>query len=366
VEVPRGRTPDIPDPSEMRKVARMYYLEDLPRQTISARLNMDARKVTRLLKEARLRKVVRIEIPEPADEGLGARLREKYPHLERVLIAPGPKVETRKQYDDLFPRLGMLAADYFEELVDNHPRAAPLRIGVTGGHHLLAFANAVPQQERENVYVHVTALVGRGRLEKSATHIEANVVASILWSRCGTLPGHCEYATVSAYDPAQMLTGMTGMEVIQTELTKVEKNQTVRDVIEGMNALDVVFGGIGVGNPASAPPHLEDRLTMTTLLNRLVTPQDLEGAIGDFSHCPYDENGSRGNRTNWRLFLTAGHYSGHWGIEFYKQMVATGKKVVAFSTGPRMLQATKSALAGKIVNVLIIDEFTARQIVKAN
>ena len=286
-----------------------------------------------------------------------------------MLIAPGPKVETPKQYEDLFPRFGLLAADYFEELVDNHPRSDDLRVGVTGGHHLLAFANAVPQQVRPNVHVHVTALVGRGTLEKSASHIEPNIVASILFTKCGTLPGHCEYATVSPYDPSEISEErqITGLDVIKEELSKLQRNKAIEKVIRAMDGLDVVFGGIGVGNPASATADLKDRLTMTTLLEGILTTKDLEEAVGDFSYCPYDENGER-KKTTWRLFMTAGHYSKeYWGIEFYKRMVETpGKRVVAFSTGPRMLRATRAALNAKLFNVLIIDEYTARQIVETS
>lgn len=364
---PAGRPADLPDSVQMRKVARMYYLEKATRQTISDRLNLDPRKVKWLLEQARQLGVVRIDIREPEDEELAARIERKFPHLERVLIASGPEItgkSTPEQWRDFYRRFGILAADYFEELVANHPRGQRFRIGVTGGYHLLAFANAVPQRVRDSVYVHVAALVGRGRLEQSASHIEPSVVASILWSHCGTLAGHCEYATVSPYDPV-LRDKKPGLTIIKQELAKLTDNHTIREVIDGMEDLDVVFGGIGVGNPKNAPPELEGRLTMTTLLQRIITAQDLEGAAGDFAYCPYDENGE--NRSNWRLFMTAGHYKDYWGIDFYKRMVATpGKKVLAFSTGPWMLAMTKIALTAKIINVLVIDQVSAEKIAQGN
>jgi DNA-binding transcriptional regulator LsrR (DeoR family) len=42
-------------------------------------------------------------------------------------------------------------------------------------------------------------------------------------------------------------------------------------------------------------------------------------------------------------------------------MVAAGKKVVGFG-GPYLLPVIKAALKGEIINVLVIDEYSARQL----
>ncbi len=347
--------------ADMFRAARLFYKSKLSKKEIAAEMHTDIRSVTRLLKEAEEKEIVKIQIFETAESGIEQSLRSRFPHLERVLVAPSPQVTTPDDYDELYQRFGVLAADYFEELVVNHNGETPLNIGVTGGHHLLAFANAVPQRIRDNVKIQVTALVGRGRLDESAAYIEPNVVASILWSHCGSLPGHCEYATVSPYDPAETKS-KTGLKVIAEELAKLKRNQAVRQVIEAMEELDVVFGGIGAGNPATAKPALRNRLTMTTILQRIIRPEDLRDAVGDFSYCPYDAKGRR--KPEWRFFITAGHLSEtYWGIEFYKRMVATpGKKVVAFSGGLPMLPAVQAGLKAEIFNVLIIDEYTGRQV----
>jgi DNA-binding transcriptional regulator LsrR (DeoR family) len=374
---PAGRPEDRPDPAQMRLVARMYYLENKNRAEISDELNLDPRKTSWLLDMARQLGVVRIQIPEPAAEQAAAKLRTRYPHLQRVLVVPTPVAadqgkptpeRMREEYLKLLPAFGALAADYFDELVKHNPRGRPFHVGVTGGNQLLEFALAVPQANREEVYIHTTALFGSGRLQREASPLHPIVTASVLWSRCGSLRDHCEYATVSPYDSA----GPTpdASKIVETEIKKLETNQTVIDVIDRMKDIEVVFGGIGIINPANADKDFRYRLSVTGVLQNLVTPETLatQGLVGDFSCCPYDTEGCRGDKKKypWRLFLTAGHFSEHWGIEFFKRMVATpGKKVVAFG-GPYHLPAIKIMLDAQICNVLITDEASARKVAEAD
>jgi len=58
--------------------------------------------------------------------------------------------------------------------------------------------------------------------------------------------------------------------------------------------------------------------------------------------------------------LTAGHYSKYPGIEFYKHMVAGGKKVVGIGGSQVLVPVIMAALNAEIINVLIIDYSTAR------
>lgn len=346
----------------MVKVARLYYKERKSKKEIGALLrpSTDIRGVTWLLNQAEQKGIVRIQIHETVQSSLEQMIRAKYPHLQAVRIAAGRRITTPEHYDDLYQRWATLAADYFEELWEQHPRNTPFRVGVTGGQHLAQFANAVPERMRDNVHIYVTALIARGRLDPSTSHLDPVVTASILWSRCGSLPGNCEYATVSPY--VSDGPGAAARRAVREEIAKVEANATVREVIEGMDDLDVVFAGLGIVNPGKINPAIKNRLTMTALLQRIITAQQLEkeGAIGDFSYCLFDGDG-RGHE-KWRFFLTAGHYSNSPGIEFYKRMTKTpGKKIVAFG-GPFKLPAIKAALKAEIFNVWITDEATAREI----
>ena len=355
---------ETPSTSEMLTIARMFYKDGRNRKYIAEELQTDIRDVSRILKAAQDQGVVRIQIYESAESSLDQRIRARFPHIQKTLIAAGGRISTPDQYTELLRRWAVIAADYFEELAERHAETGPLHVAVTGGKHILEFVNAVPDRNRENLYIQVPALIGRGRLPKSATHIDPIVNASVLWTHCGYLPGHCEYATVSAYVTAKP--GPSSRQAVRTELAKVEANRTVKEVIGGMDDIDVVFGGIGLANPGNLDPSLRDRLTINSVLHSVVTPQQLEqeGAVGEFSYCFFDKRGNQ--KEDWRFWLTAGHYSEeHWGIEFYKRMVATGKQVVAFG-GPYVENALKIALKTKMFNVWITDEYTARQIAESD
>jgi DNA-binding transcriptional regulator LsrR (DeoR family) len=357
--MPRPKKMD-PSTADMLKAARMFYKDGRNKKEISFELHTDIREVSRILRFAQEQGVVRIQIFESADSSLGQSIQMKYPHLRKTFIARGGQIRTAEQFGLLLRQWAVLASDYFEELAERHPGGQPLHVAVGGGKHILEFTNAVPDRNRENVYVSISALVGRGRLPKSATQIDPIVNASVLWTHCGYLPGHCEYATVSPYVSTRP--GATGREAVRIELGKVEANRTVRQVIEGMDNIDVLFGAIGVVDAGNVDPSIHDCLTISNLLHSVVTPDQLrkEGAAGSFSYCFFDRRGRQ--HEGWRFWLTAGHYSdNNWGIEFYKDMVRREKKVIAFG-GPFALNEVKIALEAKIFNVWVTDEYTVRQI----
>jgi DNA-binding transcriptional regulator LsrR (DeoR family) len=344
---------------EMLNVVRLFYSQNLSKKEIAEELGIYARDVTWLLSEARLQGLVTIHIHETVQSDLEDRIKQRFAHLERVLIVPGPAIKTEEQCDDFFRRAGVLAADYFEKLVEKHPPGRTLHVGVTGGERLLEFATAVPKRRRDSVRVHVTALVGRGRLGDTASHVEPNVTASILWTHCGSIPGHCEYETVEPYR-FNAGPGPDSREALAIELNRLQRIPAIKSVIRDLDDLDVVFGGLGF---QAVESRFRNRIAMGSLLKSVATPEQLhrEGAIGDFCYCPFDKNGDCPPENDWRFFLTAGHYSRYKGIDFYKRMVELKKKVVAFG-GPGLLPAIKAALIGKLFNVLVIDEHMARQL----
>jgi DNA-binding transcriptional regulator LsrR (DeoR family) len=356
------RPQKIASTADMFAAARLFYREGLSKKEISAKLRTDTRGVTRLLNEAQRQGVVRIQIYETAKNNLEQRIRAKYSHLEKVMIVSGPEIRTEEQCDDVFRRFGALAADYFEELFESHPQDKPFHVGVTGGERLLEFATAVPVRFRENVHVQVVALVGRGRLGESASHVEPNVAASILWTHCGAFPGHCEYETVEPYR-IDKTPGPEAREAATIDLMRLKKLPSIKAVIQDMDRLDAVFAGFGFLNSHGTSQAIKNRITMGSLLKSVVTKEQLvkEGAVGDFCYCPFDAEGNSPQDKDWQFFMTAGHYSKYRGIDFYKRMVETGKKVVGFG-GPHLLPVIRAALNGKFVNVLIVDEFTARQL----
>lgn len=349
----------------MLLTAQLFYKDKEPRKVIADRLHTDLRGVAWLLDQAEKHGVVNIQIHRTIDSDLEHQIKKIFPHIQRLLLVPGQRVETAVQYAEMIKRYAVATANYFDELVDHHDKG-PLHVGVSGGETALEFVNAVPERIRKNLYVHATALVGRGPLYKSSSQIEPAVNASILWSRSGRVPGHCEYATVSPYRINRP--GLEARKSVAAELKLLAQSKPIREVIDAMDRIDVAFASLGMVDPGDAPTAQRNRIAVSSLLQQIVPRKDLvqEGAVAALSYCLFDEEGN--SRDDWTFFLSAGHFAKdekRKGLGFFKQMVQEGKKVIV-PAGPYKLSALRAALKGKLFNILVTDETTARQIVEGN
>jgi DNA-binding transcriptional regulator LsrR (DeoR family) len=340
----------------LRQIAKWFYDEGRTLEFIRDRLEVetgkgpDPRTLRKMLKQARARDVVRIEFPQPRPENrLEQRIRSAFPHLQKVIAVP---VIEDERYRDLVARWGIEAARYFDELV---LESSDLHVGISGGETLLTFANSVREHPRRGVHIHTTALIGRGRLKENSSHIDPLVNATALWLKCGCLPGHCSYATVPPYDSIDR-------SAVLREVDRFAKRPAIEAVLGEMNKISVAFVGLGLVNPPKLTESAVNQLTMTGLLEDIVSPATLaeEGALADLSCCIFDRSGE--TRDKWRFFLTAGHNHTdpkRRGIGFFKEMVNDRKKVIVIA-GHRKDEAIRAALDAKLFNVWITDENSAQ------
>lgn len=345
--------PDHYEVDQLRKVAKWFYRENpkpLTKRQIAARLHVEIRAVTRMLKQARQQKIVRIEIPETVECGEEYELEHYFPHLREIITVP-----TAEQYPELLNLWGVEAARYFDRVTERGQH----HVGVSGGETLLHFCESLGSRRRENIHIHTTALIGRGELAASASHVDPNVNATILWSKCGRVNGHCHYATVPPYDA-----GLTRKQIAQ-ELRKLAERTPIREVIKRMDDITVAFAGLGLVNPKASPRHI-NQLTMTGLLEPIITGTLAEeGAFADLAYCLLDRDGHA--RKEWTFFLTAGHCDDdplRHGLGFFKQMVKDGKTVVVIA-GTRKQDAIRAALKSEAFNVWITDRTTLNVVYKA-
>ena len=92
---------------------------------------------------------------------------------------------------------------------------------------------------------------------------------------------------------------------------------------------------------------------------RYVLRRQLERAH-DLGYSFFDDNGK--GKATWRFFLTAGYFEPRLnGVEFYRQMVKDGKKVVVLA-GTYKARAILTGLKAKLFNVLITDQDAARNV----
>jgi DNA-binding transcriptional regulator LsrR (DeoR family) len=361
----------MPQMAQMRQAARMFYKDKLSKTDIAQRFDVDPRKITWLLEQAEQFGIVKITVEETGGSDLEEPLREKFPHLQRVLIVSGPKVETVEQYQPVFlSRAAQVAADYFDELVEAQEQKStrPFRAVISGGESWLEFSNAVKDRPRKNLCIHVAGLIGHGRVG-SAMHIDPIVNSSVLWSHSGRIAGRCIYSTVPPFNVSKP--GPKARKAAHDQVEELALLPPVRDGLADVTAdkIDVALAGIGLVDPAAADSALRDRISSTVLLRSIVRPARLakEGAIGEISYCHFNENGEDPDN-QWRFFLTAGECDEdpkRRGLGFYKAMTQAAKPVIAIA-GPYKLDPIKAALKGKLINILITDEHTAREIIEGS
>jgi len=357
-----------PKTADMLKAARLFYKDGLTQGKIAAELGTYAKRVRLMLREAKRLGLVRIEICDPRTDALVAleeKIGAEFGHLVKVKVVPGGEIETEKEYSELLRRWASEAATYFDTLVDDGKKH---NVGFSGGETLLEVANALPVRDRDKVTFHATAFIGRGRLEKSS-HVEPTTVVNVAWARSGRLPGHCQYATVPPYDHVG-----SRFDILR-EVNSLGTRKPIAEVIKELNQLDIAFASLGLVNPGNTS-LAHNRLSMFGLLQASgITPKELtnEGAVGDLSYCLFDDAGQENpvdkekevklSKSKWRLFLTAGHHDPQsQGVEFYRQMVEKGGKVIVIA-GTYKVRAIQAALKNQLFNVLITDEQSAKQLV---
>jgi DNA-binding transcriptional regulator LsrR (DeoR family) len=358
--------PRAKSPADTLQIARLFYNDERTKNQIAEKLKIDPRTVNAALKRARDTGMVEIKVHETAlNKSLEDRLKEHYPHLKRVLTLPtlGP-IATPEQHTELVRRFGVLAAEYFKEFMAEHH--GPVHLAVSGGVSVFEAVNAIEPQDRRNLFIHVTALVGYGIMDKNASHLIPAINAGILWQKSGRYTGnHLSYATVPP---------------LPTDLDALAQMQPIKDVLAEMEKVNFVFAGLGTVKPDQNTPQLpkdakslRNQVSMVDMLKPVISEKELirAGAEADFSYVMVDRDGNAAidpkTKKPFEFFLSGGYGTEHSGIEFYKRLTATkGKKTsrgtVLAIAGPFKLPAIRAALKGKLMNIWVTDEDSARSI----
>jgi DNA-binding transcriptional regulator LsrR (DeoR family) len=351
------------DRAQMQQVARMFYKDRIDKKKIGTQLGLDPRKVTALLEQAEQAGIVRITVDDETNTGLESGLMETFRCLKRVSVIECQPVKTATQYKEFLISGAKIAAEQFEKFVEG--KSGDCKAVITGGETALAFANAVTEAKRPNLYIYAAAFIGRGKLAGPgpATHIDAATCSNVLWSRSGHIPGKVIYATVPPFPRSDP--GFEARKAARTQLEGLAALGPICEVLDEMTVdkIDIAISSVGtVKLPEDAPPELRDRLGSISLVQSIVSPEELidEGVIGESSYCYFNSDGNGSDR--WQFFLTAGHNDPdekRRGLGFYKEMVKAEKPVIVIA-GPFKEAAVRAALEGDLINWWVTDESTAK------
>jgi DNA-binding transcriptional regulator LsrR (DeoR family) len=308
------------------KIARLYYEEDLTQAEISIRLRMSRQKVQRILGQSREKGIVKFSI---------APITGIFADLEKALEARFGLTEAlvveAADYDSQYAiakEVGATAAEYLVRI--SRPGD---KILMSWGNSLLGMVNALtstPRFDGSGMSV-IQGLGGLGDLnhEIHATQLVRRA-AGALSAEAVLLPAPAIAASPAARDAFY-------------------KDPYVEQVLNRGRAADLAFVGIGSCRAESiAVPEFRRVMTSATLRDLMQ-----RGAVGSINLRYFDAYGKKvpSELDKAVIGLT---------LEELKKI----PHVVGVAGGSAKLKPIRAALEAKLINVLVTDHITARELLK--
>ncbi|MFJ6693156.1 sugar-binding transcriptional regulator [Streptomyces sp. NPDC091294] len=304
------------------KVARMYHERGLRQPEIAAHLNMSQPRVSRLLKEAVDRGVVRTVVVSP--EGVHAELEDAL--TERYGLRDTVVVEVEGAGADVIPALAAATATYLDATLKGGDV-----IGVSSWSATLLEAVKVMRAKTSSVADEVVQLVGGSGSPEVQLH------ATRLTSRLAELTG-----ARPVFAPSAALVGSRELRDL------LSREPAMADVMQAWDRLTLVLLGIGGLDPSPLLRRSGNAITADDqrALEEL-------GAVGDVCTRYFDADGTEVDAPfNDRLI----------GIE-PAQLRAVERRI-GVAGGLDKVAAIRAAARGGWVNVLITDVDVARELLR--
>lgn len=307
------------------KILDLYYNEALSQDAIAGKLNISRATVARNLAKARELGYVKITIHCPNEEVLSLErtLSQKY-GMQEVIIAG-----TEQSPDNIYHR----AAGYLSQTLHKDHI-----FGITWGTSVKRVVDCLSQtvttRARDLSCVKVVPLIGSTNVINSNNPEHRLTSSNFLANRCGEV-----FNAVSYNLPAPMF--VSGPEVKKL----LEKEKPIAEVMNLARNSHMVLLGIGT---------VDENSTMGKTGS--YSPEEYrqfreKGAVGEILGRMYDSRGiSLNSEYNDRIL----------GISLEELQKIPVRIAVAF--GEEKIEAIRSALRGKIINVLITDQETAAQL----
>lgn len=304
------------------EVSRAYYLENQTQADIARSLGISRSQVSRYLTTARELGIVEIRIvaPEESSNTLGHLLRQRYPKLKEVVVAPSFSDDENA----IRTMIGRTAANYLMEIL-----MPGQRLALGCGRTLREMVGSLQKRNLPNIVV-VQAM---GNIGHEAHQIDYNEIAR---QAADILGGKVFY--VSA--PAILGNGSGKAE------TFIHANPTLEFSLSLAKTADVFIVGMG---------SLESDLLYTRV--GLIQHSELDAlrgqAVGDICGRFFDSDGhEQPSPFSDRIV----------GIEL--DDLRKAKYAVAVAGGDDKAAPLLGAIRGGFINVIVSDERTIRQIIE--
>lgn len=314
----RPKSPD--DLRLLTKVSRLYYDDGLNQDDIVTRLDLSRSKVSRLLQQARDRGIVKtVVIPPPGIYSeIESRLESKY-RIQEAIVAD---VRNPESPEMLSRELGVAAADYLMRVI-----SVDDVIGIAWGYTISGMVAALEAKAFPDVQVlQMTGGIGKPKSETYATEL-CHRMARLLSCKLMLLPA-------------------PGVVRDQQMRDIYLSDNHIQEAVALFDKISLAF--VGVGSPTSHTIMARDLsiLTQSDLNDVLV-----RGAVGDIALRFIDQNGDP---------VPSGMDERVIGIDL--EQLKRIPRVIGVAGGPNKVDAIRGALRGRIIDVLITDQSTAKSL----
>jgi DNA-binding transcriptional regulator LsrR (DeoR family) len=302
----------------LTKISKLYYEDNLNQDEIVSRLHISRSTISRLLAQAREEGVVKIVVVPPTGTyaDLETDIEQKY-EVEEVIIADVPTPDSPQM---IARELGAAAANYLFRVISPDDV-----IGISWGYTIRGMVSALEPKNFPNVrIVQMMGGIGKPESESYATELCQKMARTL----------SCKLALLPA--PGVVHSKQTREVYLMDE--------HVRTAMSLLPQITQAFVGIGSLNSYSISVRDESILTQSDLNTAIAN-----GAVGDIANRFIDANGQPIQvELNDRII----------GIELYqlKQI----PRVVGVAGGTNKIAPIRAALRGKLIDVLITDQTTAK------
>lgn len=302
----------------MIQVARLYYLEGWLQKRISTELGLSPAKVSNLITKALDEGLVEIRIHDPYFEisTLEQEMKETF-GLSHVVVVPGPFADE----NSLKAKLGLHAALYVQRILRSDHT-----VGISGGSSLYAMVNS----DVFNTYIPVRVVPIIGGVSAAEYNYTSNGLAAMLAHKMGGTYLQVPFPTF-----------------VESPLTReaVMKDASASTTLDVARKSDMMILGVGTLTASVLTlPHINDNDI------RILREKRAVAEIG-------------------------GHFLDQDGVpcakEFDERLIGVSlddirnvPRVVAVAGGQEKMKAIVAVLKSGVVNVIVIDEPTARMIME--
>jgi len=311
---------DIDKKKLLYKIAKAYYEDNLTQGQIGKRFGLSRIKISRLLQRARDEKIVQITIVPPLNSNaeLERELESRYDLDEAVIVAPSSYNKSI-----LVQELGPPAADCLLRCLQGDEV-----LSISWGNTLLSVVDSlIPQNWPQMKVIQILGGLGRPESETYGADL-VHRMASTFGARPRVVPSP----------------GIVTSKIVRDALLT---DSQIVDTLALAAQADVALVGIGRPTPGSVVMHSgilsEDELS--DLLSK--------GAVGDIALRFFDATGQPIQHEICERII---------GLDLGQ--IQKIPRVIGVAGGVEKFEVIRAALRGRLVNVLVTDDQTARRLLE--